>query len=76
MVISGSCVGVAEELVTCGLVVEMLRDAGHAERFVVIVSSPLFAFMHMADLLSGMRGARPWRQDEQCVVLSSCPRSR
>jgi len=57
MVLFGSCVGVAEELATCGLAVKMLRDAGHGERFVVIVSSPLFALVHMTNLLSGMRCA-------------------
>ncbi|MGC4763363.1 CPBP family intramembrane glutamic endopeptidase [Micromonospora sp. DT46] len=51
----GLCVGVAEELATRGLAVKMLRDAGHGERFVAIVSSLLFALMHSVNLLSGMR---------------------
>ncbi len=50
----GVCVGVAEELATRGLVVKILRDAGHGERFVVVVSSALFALMHTINLLSGM----------------------
>ncbi|MGY1752974.1 CPBP family intramembrane glutamic endopeptidase [Blastococcus sp. SYSU D01042] len=50
----GLCVGVAEELATRGLAVTMLRDAGHSERFVVVVSSVLFAAMHTVNLLAGM----------------------
>ena len=50
----GVCIGVAEELATRGLAVTMLRDAGHSERFVAIVSSALFALMHSINLLSGM----------------------
>ena len=50
----GVCIGVAEELATRGLAVKMLRDAGHSERFVVIVSSLLFALMHSVNLLAGM----------------------
>ena len=54
MVVLGACVGLAEELATRGLVVKMLRDAGHGEQFVAIVSSLLFAVMHMVNLLQGM----------------------
>ncbi|NMM89629.1 CAAX protease family protein [Rhodococcus sp. SRB_17] len=50
----GACVGLAEELMTRGLAVKMLRDARHTERFVAVVSSLLFALMHMTNLLSGM----------------------
>lgn len=50
----GVCVGLAEELATRGLAVKLLRDAGHGERFVAVVSSLLFALMHTVNLLSGM----------------------
>ncbi|MFB7587385.1 CPBP family intramembrane glutamic endopeptidase [Streptomyces sp. NPDC056169] len=53
----GVCVGVAEELATRGVVVRMLRGAGHPERFVMVVSSALFALMHVVNLLSGMAAA-------------------
>lgn len=51
----GLCIGVAEELATRGLAVKILRDAGHRERFVMVVSSLLFALMHLVNLLSGMK---------------------
>lgn len=54
MALVGVCVGVAEELATRGLAVKILRDAGHAERYVAFVSSLLFALMHTANLISGM----------------------
>ncbi|WP_350280504.1 CPBP family intramembrane glutamic endopeptidase [Kribbella sp. HUAS MG21] len=50
----GICIGVAEELATRGLAVKILRDAGHSERYVMVVSSLLFALMHTINLLSGM----------------------
>jgi membrane protease YdiL (CAAX protease family) len=53
-VLLGACIGVAEELATRGLAVKMLRDAGHGERYVAVVSSLLFALMHTVNLLSGM----------------------
>ncbi|MEV0743646.1 CPBP family intramembrane metalloprotease [Streptomyces sp. NBC_01220] len=51
----GICVGLAEELASRGLPVLMLRGAGHSERFVMVVSSLLFALMHMVNVLSGMK---------------------
>ena len=54
LAVLGVCIGVAEELATRGLAVTMLRDAGHGERFVAIVSSLLFALMHTANLIAGM----------------------
>ena len=33
---------------------KMLRDAGHGERFVAVVSSVLFALMHLVNLFAGM----------------------
>ncbi|ALU71904.1 CAAX protease [Rhodococcus erythropolis R138] len=49
----GVCVGLAEELVTRGIAVKMLRDAGHRERFVAVVSSLLFALMHTVNFIAG-----------------------
>ena len=54
MAAAGVCIGVAEEVATRGLAVKMLRDAAHSERFVAIVSSLLFALMHVVNLISGM----------------------
>lgn len=54
LAVLGVCIGVTEELATRGLVVKMLRDSGHAERFVAVVSSLLFAAMHMTNLIAGM----------------------
>lgn len=53
----GICVGLAEELASRGLPVLMLRGAGHSERFVMVVSSLLFALMHMVNMLSGMKAS-------------------
>lgn len=50
----GLCIGVAEELATRGLAVKILRDAGHGERFVAVVSSLVFALMHTTNLITGM----------------------
>lgn len=50
----GVCVGLAEELLTRGIAVKMLRDAGHRERFVAVVSSLLFALMHTVNFIAGM----------------------
>lgn len=54
MALAGVCIGVAEELATRGLAVKILRDTGHVERYVAIVSSLLFALMHTVNLISGM----------------------
>ncbi|HWK93718.1 MAG TPA: CPBP family intramembrane glutamic endopeptidase [Luteimicrobium sp.] len=53
----GVCIGFTEELATRGIVVKLLRDAGHRERYVVVVSSLLFALMHMVNLISGMKAS-------------------
>ncbi|WP_370615553.1 CPBP family intramembrane glutamic endopeptidase [Mumia sp. Pv 4-285] len=50
----GLCVGLAEELATRGLTVKILRDAGHSERYVAVVSSLMFALMHTVNLIAGM----------------------
>ncbi|AQA25034.1 CAAX protease self-immunity family protein [Rhodococcus sp. MTM3W5.2] len=54
MFVLGACVGFTEELATRGLVVQILRDARHSERFVAVVSSLVFALMHSVNLFSGM----------------------
>lgn len=54
MVVLGACVGFTEELATRGIVVKMLRDAGHREMFVAAISSLTFALMHTVNLISGM----------------------
>lgn len=54
LAVLGACVGVTEELATRGLVVRMVRDAGHGEWLVAFLSSLLFALMHLSNLISGM----------------------
>ncbi|WP_424217242.1 CPBP family intramembrane glutamic endopeptidase (plasmid) [Streptomyces sp. BI20] len=54
LALAGLCVGVAEEFLTRGLVVRILRDAGRSERYTMLVSSLLFALLHTANLLSGV----------------------
>ncbi|WP_028660071.1 CPBP family intramembrane glutamic endopeptidase [Nocardioides insulae] len=54
MVLLGASVGFTEELATRGVVVKMMRDAHHGEKFVALISSLLFALMHMTNLISGM----------------------
>jgi membrane protease YdiL (CAAX protease family) len=53
----GVCIGFTEELATRGTVVKLLRDAGHRERYVVVVSSLLFALMHLVNLISGIKAS-------------------
>ena len=52
--LAGVFIGLSEELATRGLAVKVLRDAGKSERFVVVVSSLLFALMHMTNVLAGI----------------------
>lgn len=54
MVSLGVCVGFTEELATRGIVVKVVRDAGHGEKFVAAISSVTFALMHTVNLISGM----------------------
>ncbi|NYD66307.1 CPBP family intramembrane glutamic endopeptidase [Agromyces atrinae] len=49
----GLCVGFAEELVTRGLAVNILRRGGYSERVVMVISSLLFALMHSINALNG-----------------------
>jgi hypothetical protein len=50
---TGVLIGFAEEVLTRGIAVKMLRDAGHPEWVVAAVSSVLFALMHSINLFSG-----------------------
>ena len=51
---TGLLIGFAEEILTRGIVVKMMRDAGHGEWIVMAVSSLIFALLHSANILSGM----------------------
>lgn len=51
---TGLLIGFAEEILTRGIVVKMMRDAGHGEWIVMVVSSLIFALLHSANILSGM----------------------
>ena len=46
MLATGLCIGIAEELITRGIAVNLLRRAGHGERTVMVLSSLIFALMH------------------------------
>jgi membrane protease YdiL (CAAX protease family) len=50
---AGLCVGFAEELLTRGYVVNLLRSAGHTERVVMVISSALFALLHSTNVFTG-----------------------
>lgn len=50
---AGLLVGFVEEILTRGIAVKMLRDAGRSEWVVMVVSSAIFAGMHSINLLSG-----------------------
>lgn len=49
----GLCVGFAEELLTRGFVVNMLRSGGAGERVVFVLSSAYFALLHAGNFVSG-----------------------
>ena len=51
--IAGLCIGFAEELVTRGYVVNLMRKAGHPEIAVALVSAALFAAMHSGNIFGG-----------------------
>lgn len=53
MLATGLCIGFAEELLTRGFVVNLVRKAGHGERLVFVLSSLFFALLHSVNLLSG-----------------------
>ena len=50
---TGLLVGFVEELLTRGIGIKMLRDAGHGEWAVAALSSLVFALLHSVNLLSG-----------------------
>ena len=52
--VTGLLVGFVEEVLTRGIVVKMLRDAGTAEWGVMIGSALAFALMHSVNIFSGM----------------------
>ncbi|CAH0242499.1 hypothetical protein SRABI76_03038 [Microbacterium oxydans] len=51
--LTGLFVGFAEEVVTRGYVVKIMRDAGHKEIAVALTSAGLFAFMHAGNAFGG-----------------------
>ncbi|MFI6322401.1 lysostaphin resistance A-like protein [Nonomuraea sp. NPDC050556] len=55
MFLSGLLIGFVEEVLTRGIAVKMLRDAGHSEWVVAVLSSLVFALLHGSNLLSGMK---------------------
>lgn len=52
-IVSGVFIGLAEEMLTRGLVVDLMRRAGYREIAVALVSAALFAFLHSGNLLGG-----------------------
>lgn len=51
--LTGLFIGFAEEMLTRGYVVRIMRRAGHTERTAALVSAALFALLHAGNLLSG-----------------------
>ena len=51
--LAGLFIGFAEEVLTRGYVVRIMRDAGHPEIVVALVSAALFALLHAGNLLGG-----------------------
>ncbi|HWV50716.1 MAG TPA: CPBP family intramembrane glutamic endopeptidase [Microbacterium sp.] len=51
--LAGLCIGFAEEVLTRGFVVNMLRKAGNREIVVAVISSAVFAALHAGNLFSG-----------------------
>nr|WP_232528214.1 CPBP family intramembrane glutamic endopeptidase [Microbacterium sp. MAH-37] len=51
--LAGVFIGFAEELLTRGIVVKLLRTCGYREIVVAVVSSAIFAGLHSANLLNG-----------------------
>ncbi|WP_104089932.1 CPBP family intramembrane glutamic endopeptidase [Arthrobacter sp. GMC3] len=52
-IVIGLMIGFAEEVLTRGLVVNIMRKAGHREIVVALVSAGIFALLHSVNLLSG-----------------------
>ena len=53
MFVAGIFVGFAEEFLTRGIAVKMLRDSGKSEWVVMVLSSLIFALLHSTNILSG-----------------------
>ena len=51
--LSGLLVGFVEEILTRGIAVKMLRDAGKSEWVVMVVSSLIFGLLHASNILGG-----------------------
>lgn len=51
--LAGLLIGFTEEVLTRGLVVNLMRKAGHREVVVAVVSAALFAGLHAGNLLNG-----------------------
>lgn len=51
--LAGLFIGFAEEVLTRGYVVRIMREAGHPEIAVALVSAGLFALLHASNLLTG-----------------------
>lgn len=51
--LAGLFIGFAEELLTRGLVIRLLRNAGYREITVALVSAAVFAGLHASNLLTG-----------------------
>ncbi|MEV8214196.1 CPBP family intramembrane glutamic endopeptidase [Leifsonia sp. NPDC077715] len=51
--LSGLFIGFTEELLTRGIAVKILRDAGFREVVVAVISSALFALLHSVNVLTG-----------------------
>jgi membrane protease YdiL (CAAX protease family) len=54
MLVMGLCVGLAEEILSRGYFINMLRAGGHQELVVALLSSLLFMAMHLIDVLNGL----------------------
>ena len=56
---AGLCIGFAEETLTRGFVVNLMRRAGHREIAVALVSSAIFAALHLGNLFTTTQGLFP-----------------
>lgn len=54
--VSGLFIGFAEELLTRGFAVNLMRKAGHGEVAVALVSSAIFAALHLGNLFTSSQG--------------------
>ncbi|GAA1946967.1 CPBP family intramembrane glutamic endopeptidase [Agromyces allii] len=53
MLLVGLFIGFAEELLTRGLAVNLLRRGGYGEKVVMVLSSLIFALLHSVNILTG-----------------------